>query len=238
MPANNSRLDRLLSKRLNIKRKAIKPFIAQHIIEVNGVRVFNVDMPVNQFSVIKVNGETLQEKQAYYVMLNKPKGYVSATKDTIHPTIMELIHEPFRDELRIVGRLDFNTTGLMLLSNDTDWSHSLSHSTKNIMKRYLVTVKEPIDYSRYQHTFTQGIYFKQENTMTLPATLVEINRYQAYLDISEGKYHQVKRMFGHFNNEVVELHRMSIGEFRLCEKLTPGSYKMIQPEEPSFLIRR
>ncbi|MCK5881660.1 MAG: 16S rRNA pseudouridine(516) synthase, partial [Sinobacterium sp.] len=130
MPADNNRLDRLLSKRLNIKRKLIKPLIAKGTVQVNGVTVFDVDMPVNQFSYVTVGDVVIQNKQAHYIMLNKPKGYVSATKDTIHPTIMQLIHEPFRDELRIVGRLDFNTTGLMLLTNDSDWATSLSHSTK------------------------------------------------------------------------------------------------------------
>ena len=238
MAADNSRLDRLLSKRLNIKRKSIKPLIAKGIVEVNGHVVFDVDMPVNQFSHVVVDGKVLQNKQAHYLMFNKPKGYVSATKDSIHPTIMTLIHEDFCDELRIVGRLDFNTTGLMLLTNDSDWAASLSHSSKAVFKRYLVTVKSPIDYALYQKVFSEGIYFKQENITTQPATLTEINSHQAYLDISEGKYHQVKRMFGYFDNEVTELHRESIGEFSLCKSLKQGCYKSIQPQEPSHLIRR
>jgi 16S rRNA pseudouridine516 synthase len=238
MPAANSRLDRLLSKRLNIKRKSIKPLIAKGTVQVNDITVFDVQQPVNQFSKVVVDGQVIQNKQAHYIMLNKPKGLVSATSDTLHPTIMGLINAPFRDELRIVGRLDFNTTGLMLLTNDSDWASSLSHSDSNVIKRYLVTTEKPIDYLRYQTTFHQGIYFKPENITTLPATLTAISSHQAYLDISEGKYHQVKRMFGHFDNTVIALHRESIGAFTLCSSLAPGEYRHITPEQPSYFIRR
>ena len=238
MPADNNRLDRLLSKRLNIKRKSIKPLIAKGIVQVNHQTVFDVQMPVNQFSHVSVNGDIIQNKQAYYLMLNKPKGVVSATKDTIHPTVISLINIDCKDELRIVGRLDFNTTGLMLLTNDTDWAHSLSHSSAKVMKRYKVTCKNEIDYAHYQKIFTDGILLNPENIITAPAKLTSIDSHQAYLEISEGKYHQVKRMFGYFNNEVIELHRESIGSYELCDTLGAGEFKLFKPKEPSYLIRR
>lgn len=238
MPAANSRLDRLLSKQLNIKRKLIKPLIAKGIVQVNDITVFDVQQPVNQFSKVVVEGQLIQNKQAHYIMLNKPKGFVSATKDQFHPTIMALIDEPFRDELRIVGRLDFNTTGLMLLTNDSDWASSLSHSSNNVIKRYLVTTEQPIDYPLYQQAFSAGIYFKAEDITTLPATLTAVNDYQAYLEISEGKYHQVKRMFGFFDNAVIDLHRDRIGSYSLPALLPAGSYSIFQPHQPSHVIRR
>lgn len=238
MPADNSRLDRLLSKKLNIKRKLIKPLIAKGTVQVNQKTVFDVQMPVNQFSHVSVDGKIIQDKQAYYLMLNKPKGVVSATKDKVHPTVIGLINLKFRDELRIVGRLDFNTTGLMLLTNDTDWAHSLSYSGAKVMKRYKVSCKEPIDFELYQQGFTDGILLSPEKIITAAAKLTAINSHQAYIEISEGKYHQVKRMFGYFDNEVLELHRESIGNYELCDTLAPGEFKLFQPTEPSSLIRR
>jgi 16S rRNA pseudouridine516 synthase len=177
-----------------------------------------------------VAGAEIQKKQARYIMLNKPKGYVSATKDDIHPTVLELVNESYAHELHIAGRLDLNTTGLILLTNDSHWSESLTNADGGIIKKYLVTTKDPIDYELYQRVFERGIYFKTENITTKPAKLIAINAYQCCLEITEGKYHQIKRMFGYFDNQVIELHRERIGQIELDAYLGFGDYRVITPD--------
>ena len=229
MPINNHRLDRLLSKQLNVCRAAIKPILAKGQVKVDGTLISDAQHAVNEFSLIEVSGVVIQNKQARHIMLNKPKGYVSATKDDSHPTVMELINESYVHELHIAGRLDLNTTGLILLTNDSRWSESLTNSTNGVVKKYLVTTKDPINYEQYQSAFSRGIYFKTEDITTKPAKLTAINEHQCYLEITEGKYHQVKRMFGYFANEVLELHRERIGKFELDSNLALGDYRAIAP---------
>jgi 16S rRNA pseudouridine516 synthase len=204
--------------------------LAKGQVRVDGEVVFDAQHAVNAFSCINVAGAEIQNKQARYIMLNKPKGYVSATKDDIHPTVLELVNERYAHELHIAGRLDLNTTGLILLTNDSHWSESLTNADGGIIKKYLVTTKDPIDYEQYQRVFERGIYFKTENITTKPATLIAINAYQCCLEITEGKYHQIKRMFGYFDNQVIELHRERIGQIELDAYLGFGDYRVITPD--------
>jgi 16S rRNA pseudouridine516 synthase len=147
-------------------------------------------------------------------MLNKPKGVVSATKDAKHTTVLDLIDHPQKDELHIAGRLDFNSTGLVLLTNDGAWSRQISLPETKLTKTYEVTLSKPMT-EAYITTFQQGIYFAYEGITTQPAQLEILSAYKARLSLVEGKYHQVKRMFGYFQNEVLSLHRISVGSMTL-----------------------
>ena len=147
-------------------------------------------------------------------MLNKPQGVVSATKDLKHATLLDLIQHPQKHELHIAERLDFNTTGLVLLTNDGAWSRKLSLPESKLVKTYEITLSKPLS-DEYIAVFREGIYFGYENITTQPACLEILSEYTAKLSLVEGKYHQVKRMFGFFQNKVLALHRVSVGHISL-----------------------
>ncbi len=162
-------------------------------------------------------------------MLNKPRGVVSATKDVEHTTVLDLIQHPRKNELHIVGRLDFNTTGLMLLTNDGAWSRRISLPETKLAKIYEVTLSKPVS-AEYITAFREGIYFAYEDITTQAASLEILSEFSARLSLIEGKYHQVKRMFGHFQNEVLALHRVSVGHIALGE-LEVGHSRLLMVEE-------
>ncbi|WP_287815474.1 16S rRNA pseudouridine(516) synthase, partial [Pseudomonas sp.] len=169
-------------------------------------------------------------RPARYFMLHKPMGCVSATVDAQHPTVLDLLDEPDKHELHLAGRLDYNTSGLMLITNDGQWSRRLTQPQTKLGKVYYVETEQVID-QRYVDTFAQGIYFSFEDLTTQPAELVVLGPHSARLTIVEGRYHQVKRMFGHFQNKVLRLHREQMGPLTLDPELSPGQYRALTAEE-------
>jgi 16S rRNA pseudouridine516 synthase len=163
----------------------------------------------------------IQANCAYYIMLNKPVGVVSATRDTKHKTVLDLLEYPFKNELHIVGRLDLNTSGLLLMTNDSRWSEHLTLPEKKITKRYTVTLQNKLT-TEYIAAFAEGMYFAFEDITTQPAKLTIISDYRAQVELFEGRYHQIKRMFGRFRNPVLALHRSSIGNLQLDQQLAVG----------------
>ena len=172
-------------------------------------------------------------------MMNKPKGVVSATKDDKHKTVLDLVDHPLKNQLHIAGRLDFNTTGLLLLTNNGTWSKQLSLPENNIVKKYRVTLKDKLsssDVLAYQKKFREGVFLSPENITTRPATLLVLNSDTVDLSICEGRYHQVKRMFGFFQNEVLELQRLSIGNISLDKNLALSKSRLLLAEEISLVF--
>lgn len=225
------RLDRYLANRARLSRQDVQRLLADGRVQVNGETSQIMDQDVRIFDRIKLDGELLQAgKAARYLMLHKPTGCVSATQDAIHRTALDLIDEPDKQDLHIAGRLDFNTTGLMLLTNDGQWSRRLTQPTSLQGKVYLVETEDEIDPACVD-VFARGIYFRFENLTTLPAELVLLAPRRARLTLHEGRYHQVKRMFGHFNNKVTALHRESMGPLTLDPALEPGRYRPLTAHE-------
>ncbi|MNJ55354.1 Ribosomal small subunit pseudouridine synthase A [compost metagenome] len=144
--------------------------------------------------------------------------------------MLDLLDEPDRNDLHIAGRLDFNTTGLLLLTNDGQWSRRLTQPKTGLAKTYYVETEQPIT-DAYAPTFGQGIYFAFENLTTLPAELTLLGSHSARLSIVEGRYHQVKRMFGFFDNKVTRLHRERMGPLHLDPQLAPGQYRALSQDE-------
>lgn len=207
---------------------------------VNGSILFNSHHPVDNFSRIELidsagESELLQAgKPRYHVMLHKPKGCVSATADPEHPTVMDYLDQPWKDQLHLPGRLDFNTTGLLLLTNDGHWSRHLSLPTSELAKTYRVTTRDPIS-AETRRRFSEGIYFAYEDLTTRPAELEILAPRVALLTIHEGRYHQIKRMFAAVGNKVIELHREQIGQLRLDPGLAPGQWRLLTEEEAQWL---
>jgi 16S rRNA pseudouridine516 synthase len=234
MPSVSHRLDRFVARHLSISKKAVRELLIQRKIMVDGKATNIMNHIIGPFTSVIVDGDIIQQRQAVYLMLNKTKGVVSATKDEKHKTVIDLIDHPLKNELHIAGRLDFNTTGLLLLTNDGTWSKQLSLPDNNVMKTYRVTLKESLsrsDIETYQKTFHKGVLLLPENIITRPATLVALDANTVELSICEGRYHQVKRMFGCFQNEVLELHRLSVGSLLLDEKLGLGEVRDITTKE-------
>lgn len=225
------RVDRFLSNLPRFNRQQVRVLLVERRVSVDGVAVSDPHHEVREFSRVCVDAEVLQAgRAARYFMLHKPPGCVSATADPQHRTVLDLLDEPDKDELHIAGRLDFNTTGLMLITNDGQWSRRLTQPQTKLPKVYLVQTEQDIG-PHYAATFTAGVYFAFEDLTTQPADLQLLGPRTARLSIIEGRYHQVKRMFGHFNNKVTGLHRERMGPLVLDLSLAPGEYRALSEEE-------
>lgn len=225
------RLDRFLSNLPQFSRADARLLLASGRIRVDGQAISDGHYEVREFSHIELDDETLQAgKPARYFMLHKPVGVVSATEHAEHRTVLDLLDEPDKHELHIGGRLDLNTSGLLLITNDGLWSRRLTEPRSRLGKVYRVQTEQPIT-PEYIEVFAQGLYFAYENLTTLPAELVITGSHNALLTLHEGRYHQVKRMFGHFQNKVIGLHRESMGPLQLDPDLAPGEYRALSPDE-------
>lgn len=214
MKSTTCRLDRFfISQNSLFKTADTRLLIAQKRIIVDGQPAHSIQQKITQFSHVLLDGQCLQDKQALYLILNKPKGVVSATKDLQHITVLDLLEHPQKHQLHIVGRLD-SLTGLLLLSNDGAWSRKISLPESKLTKTYEVTLAQPVT-AEYVEVFRQGIYFAYEDITTQPACLEILSTYNARLTLTEGKYHQVKRMFGFSKTKYWRCIRASVGPLRL-----------------------
>lgn len=235
MSFNKSRLDRFLAARTPSNRGDVRMLIAQKKVLVDGVPAAAVNQVVDRFSRIECDGEVLQDKRPVYLMMNKPVGYVSATKDSIHPTVIDLLLDAYSD-LHIAGRLDLNSTGLLLLTNDGEWSSRIASPDTKVAKRYKVELEKPLS-NDYISAFAEGMYFPFEDITTKPAGLEIIGSHTALVTLQEGRYHQIKRMFGRFRNAVVGLQRLSIGDLDLDRSLSPGESRELLEDEVALFAK-
>lgn len=227
------RLDRFLTRHRNDSCKEVARQLADGRVMIDGAVEFCGIRRINRFTKVELDGKILQEKQAVYLMLHKPAGYLSATMDSQHPTVMELIDHPLRDELHLAGRLDRASTGLVLLTNDGRWSKLITEPQEEISKVYQVTTRDRISPETVRR-FAEGIYFAYEDLTTRPALLEIVAEREASITLHEGRYHQVKRMFHAVGNQVLSLHRESIGPLLLNDTLPPGKFRSLSAEEISF----
>ena len=225
------RLDRFLSNLPRFSRAEARLLLAAGRLSVNGQVEHDGRRDVREFDRIELDGEALQAgKPARYFMLNKPAGVVSATEHPEHRTVLDLLDEPDKHELHIGGRLDLTTTGLLIITNDGLWSRRLTEPRSRLGKVYRVQTEQPIT-EEYIEVFARGLYFAYEDLTTLPAELQITGSHSALLTLHEGRYHQVKRMFGHFQNKVLTLHREQMGPLRLDPDLALGQYRSLHAEE-------
>jgi len=222
------RLDRFLARHTPHGRRQIRPLLAAGRVRVDGTIEKNTQREISEFSQVTLDGTQLRASNpAVYLMLNKPAGYLSATTDPTHPTVMELIDPKDNpSSLHIAGRLDRASTGLLLLTNDGQWSRQLTEPKEGVPKIYQVETAHPIT-EKTATLFRQGIYFAYEDLTTQPADLVIQAPQRCQLTIYEGRYHQIKRMFHAVGNRVTALHRLSVGTITLDPTLPPGSYRKL-----------
>lgn len=230
MAVGNHRLDRYISRMLGINRRDIKPLLAQRRIIVDDAPALGADQPVNQFSRIAVDGNVLPHLTPVHLQMHKPAGLLSATKDACHPTVLDQLNHPASASLHLVGRLDRHSSGLLLLTNDSRWSQALMAPVGGVNKVYLVRVARPLTEAMVE-AFATGMHFPFEDITTLPAKLEILEQCLARVTLMEGRYHQIKRMFGRFRNPVLSLHRVTIGGLTLDPTLEPGQWRELTSQE-------
>lgn len=229
------RLDRLVANLPGYNRQQARRALAMGEVEVDGCVVQEPAWDIRPFATVSVRGQVVQHGYpARYLMLHKPEGCVSATSDPEHRTVLDLLPEAERADLHLAGRLDYNSTGLLLLTNDGHWSRRLTQPGSKLPKLYYVETEQPIE-AHYASVFEAGLYFAYEGLTTLPAHLTLLGSHSAHLSLVEGRYHQVKRMFGHFQNKVTRLHRVAIGPLALDPALAPGAYRALTEGELASL---
>ena len=223
------RLDKFLAHHLGVSRTIVNKELKAQKVTVNGDIVKSGAYHISPDQIVEYDGfEIVPITDNRYFMLNKPQGYVCSTDDPDHPTILYFIDEPMSEKLHSAGRLDLDTTGLVLLTDDGKWSHRITSPKHHCEKVYQVTVEQPLNANLIE-IFRQGIQLKSEKTLTEPAKLVILDDYHAELTISEGRYHQVKRMFAAVNNHVTQLHRKQIGNIVL--DIPEGEYRPLTQDE-------
>ena len=236
------RLDKFLVE-MNIgSRSQVKQYIKKGMVSVNEKIASSADMKIDEANdAIKYNGKKLTYSKYRYFLLNKPAGCVSATKDNVHKTVIDLLKGENTKDLFPVGRLDIDTEGLLIITNDGQLAHHLLSPAHHITKTYYADIDGVVD----EHTvdlFAKGIDIG-DDTPTLPADLKIIEtdkataRSQIELTITEGRFHQVKRMFQAVDMTVTFLRRISMGELHIDSSLPVGSYRVLSDEEVSLLSR-
>ena len=224
------RLDKYICQNTDLTRSLAKKAISSGQVSVNLECVKNTAFKVNISDKVFYFDEQISTLGHRYLMLNKPLGYICSTQDEVHPSVLNLIDIDKRDRLHIVGRLDVDTTGLVLITDDGQWSHRITSPKKNCQKSYQVDLAENIDADIIK-LFKKGLLLKNEIKPTLPAQLILQSKQKALLSIQEGRYHQVKRMFAAVGNHVEALHRVSIGTITLDAQLGEGEWRYLTEDE-------
>ena len=217
-----------IAKRTGLGKRHAKKLLGNGEIILNGDPVTDGTTPLGKFDRLIAAGETLQSHTRRIILLHKPAGILSATSDPAHRTVIDLIREPWAGELHLAGRLDRATTGLVILTNDSAFSESLTQPGNKVPKTYLVETDLTITAEAID-AFRKGMSFAKEKIRTQPAIVFHLSETSCRLTIYEGKNHQIKRMFLRFGIRVTKLHRESIGPYVLPEDLAPGEYMEFIP---------
>lgn len=233
---NKERLDKIISSQFNISRSEAKTCIRRGQVLVGGTVAKDYGMLVMpETELIVFNGERLNYKKNIYIIMNKPRGVLSASTDKSRKTVVDILPEALkRSGLFPAGRLDRDTTGLLIITDDGDFAHRIISPKKKIKKTYIVWLDEDItpDICR---KFREGVTLS-DGTLCAPAKLTHIDKNIAEITITEGKYHQIKRMFGTVGIGVNELHRKSVGGLTLPENLSEGSSRELTEMEKNSIF--
>ncbi|MFM2198314.1 MAG: hypothetical protein RLZZ505_1746 [Verrucomicrobiota bacterium] len=229
-----------IAKRTGLGRRHAKKLLENGEILLNGSITTEGGLPLGKFDHLVSAGEILQSNTRRIILLHKPAGILSATSDPTHRTVIDLIREAWAKELHLAGRLDRATTGLVILTNDSTFSESLTRPGNKVPKAYLVETNRTISKEAIA-AFRSGIFFAKEKIRTHPALIMTLSETSCRLTIYEGKHHQIKRMFLRFGIRVTNLHRESIGPHVLPAHLFPGEYMesvVPSPAPPSLPQRQ
>lgn len=224
------RIDKIISSQTIYSRKDVKDLIRNKRVTINGEIITKSDLKIDpQKDKVSVDNHIIEIKKYVYLVLNKPKGYISATEDKTMKTVIDLVPQEYiHRELFPVGRLDRDTTGLMILTDDGDFAHNILSPKKHISKTYHVTIDIPITKEMITG-FKNGVMLKDGQCQS--AILEPTGTNSATVILTEGRYHQIKRMFGCFSAKVLELTRTKMGNFLLPSDLHLGMCRELTEEE-------
>ena len=232
------RLDKYLAQASGASRSESRKLIRGGRVRIGETVVKSAAANVVDDQQVTLDGQLLELPEYQYLMLYKPPGTVCATTDAEHPTVIDLLPDEVlfnpKGELHPAGRLDMDTTGLVLITDDGQWSHNVTSPRKQCKKRYRVSLAEALDeemVKQIQQRFAEGLLLKGEDKPTLPAQLWVETPTEVLIEISEGRYHQVKRMFAAVANRVVALHREQVGAIELDDELEPGESRPLSQLE-------
>ena len=229
------RLDKFISHATKLSRTESRKVLRAGRVQVNKNTVGDPGFTINDQDEVTFDDVVIAIPGHRYYMLNKPAGYVCANTDSQHPTVFDLLDDINIDGLSVAGRLDVDSTGLVLLSNDGQWIHRVTAPRAHCNKYYDVEVDGPIseqDLKRFQ----QGLVLDDDDKPTLPAQLIPQSPLPcrtATVIINEGRYHQIKRMFAAIGNLVIKLHRKQVGAVVLDDTLAPGCFRPLNADEVS-----
>jgi len=227
------RLDKFVSDAAAMTRSESRKAIKNGKVSVEDTIVKEIAFQIDQSSKVFLDGKEISYREYIYIMLNKPQGYVSATEDKKQKTVIDLLAPSYsRYQLFPVGRLDIDTEGFLLLTNDGDLAHNMLSPNKNVGKTYFLRLKNPIE-DKEIIALESGVDIGE--CITKPAKAERICDNEITLTITEGKFHQIKRMAHAVGNEVVYLKRLAYGDFYLDETLETGKYRLLSSEETEYL---
>lgn len=225
------RIDKFLSQLKYCTRSQTKAFLKNHVTMIKNERVLNASYIFNPDNEkVNIDGIDLYYKNPLHLMLNKPKGYVSATTDQLHPCVTNLLKEPYsRFDFKIAGRLDIDTEGLLILTTDGNFIHKITHPNQHLEKVYVATLDR--DFT-HQSELLKGVQILDGRNQPYLAVAIDIKveDKEVTITIDEGKFHQVKRMFLILGYEVLYLKRIKIGKLELND-LALGEYREVGKEE-------
>ncbi|MDP5293307.1 pseudouridine synthase [Oceanimonas sp. CHS3-5] len=208
------RLDKFICKSTELSRTEARQAIHAGKARVNAEVITNEAAQVHENNCVTLTGQRLIPRPSRYFMMHKPAGTLCSNVDGVYPSLFRWLDLDRRDDLHIVGRLDADTTGLVLLTDDGHWSFNITRPEQQCAKVYRVGLRDPLS-DQTAARFAQGLLLQGETTPTHPACVVPSGPREALLTITEGRFHQVKRMFAAVGNRVVNLHREQIGGIRL-----------------------
>lgn len=220
------RLDKFTAHCSGLSRSEVKRALREGRLQVNGLAVRDAGLSLSPDAVVSLDGQELRLSGPRYFMLHKPLDVVCATEDGDHVTVLDLLRDERREGLHIAGRLDLDTTGLVLITDDGAWSHRLTAPGRHD-KRYRVWTARPIGADAMAQ-FATGLCLRgEEDQPTRPARLEIVGEREALVWLQEGRYHQVKRMFAAIGNHVERLHREAVAGIELDPALAPGAWRAL-----------
>lgn len=230
------RVDKMIGNAMIDTRRNIKRNAKKGALVINGEIVKDVSTQVDpKVDEVYYLGEFVEYFENIYLMMNKPSGVISSTKDE-DATVIDLLDEFYQKlDLSIAGRLDKDTTGLVLLSTDGKFIHKITSPNSNIKKTYEVKTRDPIE-EFYIEAFKNGVEIKEDDYIARPCELEIIDNNKAIVKVTEGKYHLVKRLFSNLGNKVTSLKRLAIGDLKLDPYLEEGNYRELTEEELKLFL--
>jgi 16S rRNA pseudouridine516 synthase len=237
---SRERLDKILASQNIASRSDAGAMIRRGAVAVNGGIVKKSDFKVDtQTDEVVVNGKVLNIKEFLYLMMNKPSGVLSAARDSRASTVIDLLPQELRRRgLFPAGRLDKDTEGLLIITDDGAFAHRMLAPKSHVFKRYEAVLAAPVSAGDIA-MFEKGVELSDMTCLPAELTVLREEEHPLVLvKIREGKFHQIKRMFLALNNEVLKLKRVQIGELKLDEALEPGAVRELEQDELGFVFER